>query len=202
VQHFAADRGFDVAQFTASACPPLLDYTRPERSGCRGANDFVAARLAELKPEGVILYSTWSYSADDLRVGLQKTVSRLRAIGVPKIVLLGPPASWLGDGLAANLLDYYFQTHAVLPERTWYRSNDDWTRALDQFLQAQSTTLGIQYISARQIMCNSEGCLARIGENGSELTAYDSGHLTYPGSIFLAKHVLEMLPELNHSKSF
>jgi peptidoglycan/LPS O-acetylase OafA/YrhL/lysophospholipase L1-like esterase len=201
LQYFAADRGFDIAEFTASACPPLLDYIRPDRPACKGANDFVAGRLAELKPEVVIFYSNWGYTEGIIREGLQKTVSRLKAIGIPKIVLLGPPASWLGEGLPADLLAYYFQTHALLPERTWYRSYDDWTRPMDQFLAAQAKSLDIQYISARQIMCNDEGCLARIGENGTELTAYDGGHLTRPGAIFLARHILEKLPELGSSKS-
>ena len=202
LKYFGADRGFDVAEFTASACPPLLDYIRPERPGCKGANDFVTERLASLKPEVVIFYSNWSYTEDVIRDGLQKTVLRLKATGVPKIVLLGPPASWIGEGLAANVLQYYFQTQAMLPERTWYRSNDEWTRTMDQFLDAQAKSLGIQYISARRIMCNDEGCLARIGENGAELTAYDGGHLTYPGSVFVARQVLETLPELGSSKSF
>ncbi|UFZ04403.1 acyltransferase [Bradyrhizobium ontarionense] len=189
--HFGAERGFDVAEFTASACPPLLDYVHPDRRHCRGANDFVAERLAVLKPELVILYSTWSYSAEDLRKGLQLTVARLRDIGVSKIVLLGPPATWLGDGLVSNLLDYYFQTYSLLPERTFYRSNDNWTHALEEFLEGQAKTLAIQYISTRQIMCNNDGCLARIGKDGSDLTSYDIGHLTYPGSIFVARQALD-----------
>jgi peptidoglycan/LPS O-acetylase OafA/YrhL len=196
LKYFAADRGFDIAEFTASACPPLLDYIRPERAACKGANDFVAERLAQLKPEMVIFYSNWAYTEDIIREGLPKTVSRLKASGIPKIVLVGPPASWLGDGLPANLLEYYFQTHTVLPERTWYRSDDAGTRVMDRFLAAQARSLDIQYISARQIMCNNEGCLARIGENGTDLTAYDGGHLTYPGAVFVARHVLEKLPEL------
>ena len=73
---------------------------------------------------------------------------------------------------------------------------------MDQFLEAQAKSLDIQYISARQIMCNNDGCLARIGENGAELTAYDGGHLTYPGAVFVAQHVLEKLPELRSSKGF
>lgn len=202
LKHFAADQGFDLAQFTASSCAALLDHVRPDRPGCKGANDFVAERLAVLKPEVVILYSDWVYPAEVVQDALPKTVARLKAIGIPRIVVLGPPASWLGEGLPADLLEYYFQTHTVLPERTWYRSNDAWTSVMDQLLEAQAKSLDIQYISARQIMCNSEGCLARIGDNGAELTAYDAGHLTYPGAIFMAKHVLEKLPALASSKSF
>ena len=196
--HYGTERGFDVAEFTASACPPLIDYVNPYRRFCKGANDFVLKRLAELKPDLVIFYSTWSYSADDLHNGLEKTVPLLRDINVTNIVLLGPPATWLGDGLPAAVLDYYFQTHSLLPERTRYRSNDNWTRQLDEFLEKQAKDVGIQYVSARRALCNDGGCLARFGPNGSELTAYDSGHLTYPGSLFIAKYLLDAVPSFDH----
>ncbi|GLH77354.1 acyltransferase [Bradyrhizobium sp. SSBR45G] len=192
--HFGAERGFEVAEFTASACPPLLGFVHPDRRFCKGANDFVIQKVAELKPDLVLFYSTWSYSPDALRDGLDKTVSALKELNVPRIVLLGPPATWLGDSLPANILDYYFRTHAVLPARTKFRSNDNWTRALDEFLEAQAQRVGIQYISARRMMCNDDGCLARIGADGADLTAYDSGHLTHPGSILIARQTLEALP--------
>ena len=192
--HFGAERGFEVAEFTASACPPLLGFVHPERRFCKGANDFVIQKVAELKPDLVLFYSTWSYSPDALRDGLDKTVSALKALNVPRIALLGPPATWLGDSLPANILDYYFRTHTVLPARTKFRSNDNWTRALDEFLEAQAQRVGIQYISARRMMCNDDGCLARIGADGADLTAYDSGHLTNPGSVFIARQTLEALP--------
>ena len=196
--HFGAQRGFDVAEYTASACPPLKGFVHPERRFCKGANDFVLQRLAELKPEAVIFYSTWSYGADDLRTGLEATVAQLKALNIPKIVLLGPPATWLGEGLPANVLDYYFQHHALLPARTKYRSNDAWTQGPDRFLEEQAKNLGIDYVSARRIMCNDDGCLARIGPNGADLTAYDSGHLTHAASLMLAEQVLKVMPGFDH----
>ncbi|WP_257168460.1 acyltransferase family protein [Bradyrhizobium sp. SRS-191] len=192
--HFGAERGFDVAEFTASACPPLIGFVHPERRFCKGANDFVMQKVAELKPDLVLFYSTWSYGPDDLRNGLDRTVAALKELNVPKIALLGPPATWLGESLPANILDHYFRTHTVLPARTKFRSNDNWTRSLDEFLAAQAQRVGIQYISARGMMCNDDGCLARIGPDGADLTAYDNGHLTYPGSIFIARQALEALP--------
>jgi hypothetical protein len=151
-----------------------------------------------LKPEAVIFYSTWSYGADDLRTGLEATVAQLRALNIPQIVLLGPPATWLGEGLPTNVLDYYFQHHALLPARTKYRSNDGWTQGPDRFLEEQARNLGIDYVSARRIMCNDDGCLARIGPNGADLTAYDSGHLTHAASLMLAEQVLKVMPGFDH----
>jgi peptidoglycan/LPS O-acetylase OafA/YrhL len=195
LMHFARERGFGVAQYTASACPPLIDFTFAERPFCKSINDHVLQRIKELRPDVVILHSTWSYGATEMDKGLRETVPRLRALNIKKIVLLGPVSTWKGSGLAANVLDYYYEhgSLALIPERTTYRSNDEWTRALEAFLEVRARELGIDYISARAVMCNQDGCLARIGDNGSELTAYDSGHMTLPGSVFMAGSIIDRL---------
>jgi hypothetical protein len=197
LNHLSDQRGYGVAEYTASACPPLIGYVHPERRFCKPINDSVIKKIADLKPDVVIFHSTWSYSANDLNTGLQETLRQLRELKIRKIVLLGPVASWKGDGLSANVLDYFYESgRSLIPARTTYRSNDEWTRALDQFLQKRAQELDIEYISARKIMCNDEGCLARIGDNGSDLTAFDGGHLTLPGSIFVSGAILDRLLDL------
>jgi peptidoglycan/LPS O-acetylase OafA/YrhL len=189
--------GYSVAEYTASACPPLIGYVHQERRFCKPINDFVIKKIADLKPDVVILHSTWSYGATDLNAGLQETVRQLREFKIRKIVLLGPVASWKGDGLSANVLDYFYESgHSLIPARTTYRSNEEWTRALEEFLQKRARELGIEYISARTIMCNDDGCLARIGDHGTSLTAFDNGHLTLPGSVFVSGAILDQLLDL------
>jgi peptidoglycan/LPS O-acetylase OafA/YrhL len=189
--HFAAERGYDIAQYTASACPPLIGYSLAERPFCRSINDDVMERIGKLRPDVVILDATWGHAEPTLREDLPLTISRLNAAHVARIVLIGPPPSWQGAGLSHNVLDYYRQTGAVLPPRTFYRSNDEWTRGRDAMLGALSLELGIQYISVRNVFCNEDGCLTRIGPNERELTAFDPGHLTVAGSIFLVAHTLD-----------
>jgi hypothetical protein len=195
LEHFAAERGYSVAEYTASACPPLIGFRLEARPLCKDINDYVLQRISELKPDVVIFDSTWGQNEKDIREGLERTVPLLDAMKIKKIVLMGVVPSWQGDGLAANVLDYYFEsgTRSVLPERTWYRSNDAWTRQRDVLLENLATKLGIEYISTRKTFCNDDGCLARIGPNGSQLTAFDPGHLTVPGAIFLASHTLDRI---------
>jgi peptidoglycan/LPS O-acetylase OafA/YrhL len=194
--YFAARRGFDVAEFTASSCPPLIGYLNPGRRFCSEINDFVVKRLTELKPDAVILYATWKY--DGIPAGMERTLGLLKQADIPKILMAGPPPSWLGEGLPTNLLDYYFAHRSILPERTFYRSENKWTRDWDEYLEREAKRIGIDYISIRRLMCDDVGCLARIGPGGSELTAIDVGHLTYPASIFVAKQVLDIVPGFDH----
>lgn len=109
LKHFAAARDFDVAEFTASACPPLIGYVNPERVFCKRINDYVLQRLAELRPDVVILVSTWSYhvSPDDLRADLRRTAALVKPL-TKKLVVMGclPPGAELAclviDRLLAN----------------------------------------------------------------------------------------------------
>ncbi|MGX9946354.1 acyltransferase family protein [Bradyrhizobium sp. BTAi1] len=188
--HFSVERGYDVAQYTASACPPLIGYTLDARPFCKSINDDVVLRIGRLKPDVVILDATWGYAEAVLREDLPRTVAALRANGIARIVLMGPPPSWLGGGLSANVLDYYRQTGQLLPERTLFRSNDEWTHGRDALFRELTRELGIDYISVRDVFCNDEGCLSRIGPGASQLTAFDPGHLTVPGAIFLAGHTI------------
>jgi peptidoglycan/LPS O-acetylase OafA/YrhL len=194
LKHYGDERGFDVAEYSASSCAPLIGYVNPQRRFCKPSNDYTLQKIQELHPDVVVLYSTWSYGEPDLRGGLQRTVPLLRPF-TKKIVLLGPPASWTGEGLSANVLDYYFESgnFAVLPGRTWYRSNENWTRAVETILEDEAPKVGIEYISMHRIMCNDDGCLARVGPNGSELTAYDPGHFTHAGSIFMTGQIIDRI---------
>jgi hypothetical protein len=190
--YFSRQRGFDVAQFTASSCPPMIGYHNPDRRFCAEVNDFVVKRLAELKPDTVILYATWKYN--DIPMGIERTVSLLKSANISKILMVGPPPSWLGNGLPNAVLDYYFEHHAVLPERTFFRSEEKWTRDWDEYLEREAKRIGVDYISAHRLMCDDAGCLARIGPDGSQLTTFDVGHLSYPASIMLAEQVLKAAP--------
>jgi peptidoglycan/LPS O-acetylase OafA/YrhL len=179
--------GFKVAEYTSSACPPLLGFEHPQREFCMGNNDFVIEKIKELKPKIVILHSTWQYNQLDLEMGLKHSVAQIRKTGSSKIILLGPVPMWRAGGLSSNVMDYYFfHGFKLLPTRTTYRLRED---SSEQIMRNISSQLGVQYISAKEVLCNKDGCLARIGENNSKLTAFDAGHMTVEGSTYLIESI-------------
>jgi hypothetical protein len=52
---------------------------------------------------------------------------------------------------------------------------------------------GAAYISARDVLCNEEGCLTRLGDEASDITASDQVHLTEKGSVFLIQSVIDRI---------
>ena len=62
-------------------------------------------------------------------------------------------------------------------------------REFDLFFNEKIRRANVHYISAYEHMCNDDGCLTRVSDNVSDLTAVDWGHLTNSGSIFLIEKI-------------
>lgn len=193
-----SELSFGLAELTASACPPAIGFVHPQRPFCKGANDEVVRKIEELKPEIVALHSTWMFDLASLEPMLQQTVTRLREAGVKRVVIIGLVPSWRGRSLPQNLVDYYMKdpSHPLLPARTKFRlfpSGDQ-----NDKLKAIAGRLKVQFISPLDLMCDPAGCLARVGDSPSDLTAFDTGHLTVPGSIYLAQAMKsQLLPTIS-----
>jgi hypothetical protein len=189
--HFAGDRGYDVAQFTSSACPPLIGYSLPERPFCKCVNDGCPVTN---RPSA----ARCRHSRRDLGACGAGLTRRLAAHGrAPQgdehcqDRADGATAELAGCWLVGERARLLRTTHEVLPVRTFYRSTDTSTRERGALLQQLSHELAIDYISVRNVFCNESGCLSRIGPNDSELTAFDPGHLTVPGAIFLTAQTID-----------
>ncbi|HEX2581359.1 MAG TPA: acyltransferase family protein [Dongiaceae bacterium] len=183
LQTIAAKRRYDVAQYTASACPPLLGVDQPDRPKCRATNDFVINRIATLKPELVILQSYWRYGPID--EALSRTIEELRRIGIKRIVLIGPDIIWQG-GLPQTAYRYYFDhkntPNPYLPERI----RADMAVDLDDGMRLLAQKLHIRYISAIDTLCNESGCLTSVD---GKLIAFDFHHLTIAGADYFAQAI-------------
>jgi hypothetical protein len=53
--------------------------------------------------------------------------------------------------------------------------------------------MGATYFSAYKVFCNDDGCLTRLGDSASDVTAVDEAHLSPIGSKFLASNIQPML---------
>jgi hypothetical protein len=70
----------------------------------------------------------------------------------------------------------------------------------DQRMEAFSKSAEVEYISAWHTLCNSEGCMTRVGPTPSDVITTDRIHLSDAGSNFLIERIRTSLfpqPDFN-----
>jgi peptidoglycan/LPS O-acetylase OafA/YrhL len=175
-------RGFGIAQFTSSSCVPALNTDVAGVPNCRAINDRVLSLARELRPDVVLLHSTWDRYLD----GVAATVATLKQQTGARIIVLGS-VPWWKRGLPNEVLRYFMLHHRLIPERS-SRAEADGSGAR---LREKLVPVGAEYISVWDAMCNADGCLTRIGDTAGDISASDQVHLTEKGSVFLIQSVID-----------
>ena len=171
-----------MARFAAPGCPPLL----AAGSVCDPFNDLVFGFIKSSAPQTVLLHAMWGQVRDLGK--LMETVRQLRAIHVPRIVILGPVPVWK-RALPRSLVNSYRLSHTI-PDRIATGVSGP---ADDDRMQAFSNAAGVEYISAWHLLCNSEGCMTRLGPTADEVVATDIIHLSDAGANFLVAGIADRL---------
>ena len=174
---------FNVLPRTASTCPPILDI---EIGGqyvhCKEINSRTFALIKEMHPDRVVLEADWTnYNLSKLG----ETVARLKELEIRSIDLVGPVPRWDEEGLPKLLYRYYNKS---LRHEIPYRMSfglDPLFFQVDEELREKVLSMGINYISPKEILCDANGCITRLGETSNTLISFDRGHLTKAGSEFL-----------------
>jgi SGNH domain (fused to AT3 domains) len=176
-------RNFAIAQFTAASCIPALNADIPGNPNCRGNNDKVLGIARELKPDVVLLHGTWELHLDNVAA----TVTALKQIGA-RVVVLGPGPFWR-RGLQNEMVRHYMLQHSLLPARLADVAVSD--VGYDNRMREKLLPLGAEFISAREVLCNADGCLTRLGDAATDIIAFDQVHLTEKGSEFLIGTIID-----------
>jgi len=163
---------------------PALNTDVAGVPNCRAINDKVLAIAQQIRPEIVLLHSTWDRYLD----GVAATVTALKNQTGARVVVLGS-VPWWKRGLPNEVLRYFMLHHRLIPERSDRAEADRSGAALREKL----VPLGAEYISVWDAMCNAEGCLTRIGDAAGDITASDQVHFTEKGSAFLVQSVIDQL---------
>ena len=175
-------RNFGIAQFTSSSCISILDADIAGTPNCRAINDKVLGLAREVRPDIVVLHGAWEVHLDKLAA----TVAALKAQTGARVVVLGS-VPWWKRGLPNEVLRYFMLQRKLIPERS-DRAERDGTAAV---LREKLAPTGAEFISARDALCNAEGCLTRIGDTAADISASDQIHLTEKGSAYLIESVID-----------
>jgi hypothetical protein len=177
--------GFALAQLTSSSCAPALHAEIAITPGCRAINDKVMAMVRQLQPDIVLLHGANDKVVDNV----VETVATLKRDTRARVVVLGPEPFW-DRGLPNEVLRYYLLYHRLMPARATSGFTSNWA---DAPLREKLEPKGAEFISAWDALCNKEGCLARVGDAASDLTASDAIHLTEKGSIFVIDAIIDRI---------
>ena len=197
---FVFEKTVPIYQVATSGCRPFLSgapYKHPElKKACDDSNRHALKSIKENRPELVVI----AQSSDHENTDYSGIAKRLRGYGVSKLIVIGPVPQW----------------HPTLPsaiaKRHWQSAEPSFTDpSFDnsvlvvndrlQELYPQDTDGNIEFISLTDVLCEGRSCLATVGADRAPLV-WDYGHLSLPGSEFVAKNILRsrLEPLLGSSK--
>ena len=183
---------YRLAQRTASACPPVLGFVVTARPLCRSINDATVDFIAREHPDTVVMLASWSFYSGDAfdrldLAQLARTAARVRALGVRRVLVLGPLPRWLEHQPDVVLRDWR-RTHEILDRTT--TELDPSLASFDAALRA-ALPADIAYVSPLRRLCDAHGCKVLTTYHGRlEPLAWDDAHLTVAGSEVIARAVL------------
>ena len=175
---------FRLAHFASPGCAPILAAGSNAR--CDRDNNAVFGFITSSHPAIVLLHAMWDKSNDLGKLG--DTIRQLRAIGVPRIVILGPVPVWRRT-LPHSLVNFYRFRHIIADRFASGVSGPE----IDERMAAFSKAAGVEFISAWRVLCNSDGCLTRVGHTANDVVATDIIHLSDAGSAFLIEAIATSL---------
>ena len=177
-------RDFGIAQFTSSSCIPAINVDIPGVPNCRAINDKVLELARQLKPDVVLLHGTWEKYLDHVA----ETVTALKQATGARVVVLGPVPVWK-RGLPNEVLRFFLLYHRLIPERLKASGSNGY----DAEMRAALLPRGAEFMSVWDTLCNTDGCLTRVGDEASDILVSDQVHLTEKGSVFLVQSIIDAL---------
>jgi peptidoglycan/LPS O-acetylase OafA/YrhL len=177
LQNAEARVPFRLARFAAPGCAPILGDAK-----CAAVNDMVFGFVKSSHPETVLLHAMWDRTHDLEKLG--ETIRQLKALHIPRIVILGPVPLWKRT-LPLALVNTYRLRHVIadrLASGVTGVGSDDQMRAFSQ-------AAGVEYISAWRAFCDGDGCLTRVGPTADDVVTTDIVHLSDAGSKFLIEAI-------------
>jgi hypothetical protein len=180
----------NVAQYTASGCPPIKDGIVAGRFFCKEINDFVFEKIQNIKPQVIYMSAYWNsdlYKAMDIPTEVEKTIKEIQRISPSsQIVLIGTFPQW-----PPNLPTHIYKSKMELEDKIYLRTplfaN---INALDKTLNAIATKTNIEFYSVLDASCINDSCLATtLYDDKIMPTTWDYGHLTNGGAVLLANKI-------------
>ena len=175
--------GVRLAQVATSLCrPDTIEYDGVPDGRCLRANAFAVNQIRALQPRVVIL----AQMSDHAVVDWERMADQIRQLGAARIVVVGPAPQWT-PSLPEVVVKHYWG-------RDYSRVSHGLAMAIlttDGALKLRlATSTTVAYVSLIDGLCTDAGCRAVVDGSANDLIAFDAGHLTPKGSVFVAQTIL------------
>ena len=168
---------FNILQRTTASCPAIFNMGY---EACKIDNNFVFNELIKNKPDKIVLAAAWHFY-DYKRVG--ETIAKLKQNGFTDIVVIGPVPVWKNKLPTELITAYVKDGNHHFPVRL--KADETKFTDIDKNLANLSKENQVSYISPSTMLCNKNGCLTRATDSLDSVFAFDSAHLTEPGSDYV-----------------
>ena len=171
-------------------CSPMVSGLRPaDEETCRASIAAEHSYLERAKPDIVVIAALWARYREPERIS--ETLRFLQKIGVPRIVVIGSVPLWSEPSRFILYRAYKADPLHKIPERLFSLAKR--SLEVDRRLKDITSHLGVRYISAYDVFCNENGCLARLGDTAKDIVQWDSSHLTPAGSWYLVSRITDQI---------
>jgi peptidoglycan/LPS O-acetylase OafA/YrhL len=174
---------WQVLQVASSGCAASLTKIGNSNTDYCEKSNFVAFEaIKSVVPDVVIIAQR---NGPDL-ASSQEINQALKAIGVHKVIFMGPVPQWTASLPKIIVRKLWDST----PGRS-YVGIDKTFLAVNSKLKDEFSVNGLTYIDVISLFCNVDGCLTRIGDDRlQDIITDDYGHLLPIASDYLAKYLL------------
>ncbi len=196
---------FNLAEYTASGCPPIMGFVSTQRTNCDAINRFVMSRIEALKPQTVILAGRWNlydgrggWGTMD-QAAIHATIAKLTASGVARIVVVGQFPAWSLAPARILIRNHQFGMRSRAPNQSAQLAEystdylDSQSFAVEDSLRQYWPASKVIFISPRTTLCSAAGCRLLSPGSPPQPVTWDHGHLTLAGSIYFATVNAEQL---------
>ena len=188
---------FKLTQYASAGCPPIREFSSNHNKTCQDFNEFVLRKIAELKPDVVVMAGRWDIYDGKLHFGhvqakdVQATIAHVKSLGVKRVTVMGQFPTWgaqvpplrarnyrfsalgLSDGTKDLERDKSFLTPTVYPT--------------DEKMRQMVAGTGATFLSPLTTLCNDQGCLLVVPDSDGKPIYWDDNHFTRTGSVYFIK---------------
>ena len=187
-------REINLIGLPAMYCTPISVLDK--RATCAHYNQWLQDEILRLQPDLIVIFAHHLLWTDEEHYGEQVNYSkhiwdaaqRLKTLGAKQVLIVGQIPTWI-NSLPHNINLNFLRKDLPVPQYTMTGVNPS-SLKMDEEMRTERLP-GVQYLSLRDALCTSQGCLTNVGSQyPADLLVHDYGHLTKNGASYLAEKLI------------